>query len=51
MRAITQGVVLIEIPTGLVVLTRQPVIEALKAGTRWRRAEALRTRLARPLEA
>jgi hypothetical protein len=37
MCAITQGVVLIEIPKGLVVWTRQQVIEALKAGKRWRR--------------
>jgi hypothetical protein len=50
MRAITQGVVLIQIPKGLVVLTRQQFVDALKVGKRWKRAEALRARQA-PLEA
>jgi hypothetical protein len=46
MRAITQGWVLIDIPKGLVVLSRQQFIEALQAGKRWKRAEALKARQA-----
>jgi len=48
MRAITQGWVLIQLDKALVVLSRQQFIEALKAGKRWRRAEALKARQAPP---
>jgi len=51
MRAITGGVVLIEISKALVVLDRETFVAALKRGKAWRRAEALRARLAPPPEA
>jgi hypothetical protein len=44
MKAITQGVVLIQIPKALVVLTREEFIAALQRGKAWRRREALEAR-------
>jgi hypothetical protein len=50
MKAITQGVVLIQIDKALVVLTRDQFKASLKWGKAWRRWAAFNARVAKPPE-